>query len=212
MQTWTQMSIMAITIKRKISIFQELPLLCLHCVSLAQTRTKYCPIKFAEKYFLAKNQKGRILKSQSHEWKVDRCMSVLFCCLYGVTLTSCACLWKCRVQGRVFSKEMHLHVSLLNTQRGGCIWTLAVMSHVSSPFLNNDFNIFSSDHVLLPLKTFCGRQNCVKTFMKYVSIILTPLSLLRPCFTGIFPTLTVAWFLSFLITQIFTDVPKLLKP
>lgn len=37
-----------------------------------------------------------------------------------VALRSCACLWKCRFWGSVFFKEIHLHVSLLNSGGGGC--------------------------------------------------------------------------------------------
>lgn len=42
-----------------------------------------------------------------------------------VTLRSCVFLWKCRVCGSVFFKEIHLHDSLLNTGGGGCQWKLS---------------------------------------------------------------------------------------
>lgn len=91
--------------------------------------------------FLKKKIKIKIwfeVSVQLEKRLLDPCLAncvFWFCCLYSVTsLTSCASLWICRVHGRVFSREMHLHVSLLNTQRGGWMWTLAVISHVSYSF------------------------------------------------------------------------------
>lgn len=105
-------------------------MLCLHCVSHGSViRTKYCPIKFAEFSFCSVTKINCLRSITLSNKQMDAYLLHQVWAQTGlfrplafvvVTLRSYACLWKCRVWGRIFHGDTFACLLLNTGGEGGC--------------------------------------------------------------------------------------------